>query len=403
MRRIGSALTALALGATLGGCWLQPGYDAGRTNWNASEGWLDAGNVGLLAEVWDTQVPSATGVNAPLAFGGAVYATTTSGDAAAIDDATGTLRWSRDFYDEPSGFAPSLSAPAWHRGALWVPGAVYRFGGLLQLSPADGTTVSGGFGGNPTGAVSVADDQVASLSGTFNSSGFGLASVVWKYSPTILYTLSGSVPGSDFAIVGDRVLWSQGPQALGFSPACPPQPPEIPIGGCAPDWATDLGGGRPTSPAAVGPSGVVYADATGTVTVLDVVTGAVQWTAELGAATSVAPAVAGDAILVATDDGRLVALPAAGCGAATCTPVWEASVGGTPATAPVVGGEVVYVATTAGDVAAFPLGGCASPPPCAPLTTVSAGSRVTGGPIVHDGRVVVGTEDGRLVAFGLPG
>jgi hypothetical protein len=50
---------------------------------------------------------------------------------------------------------------------------------------------------------------------------------------------------------------------------------------------------------------------------------------------------------------------------------------------------------------AFPAGGCGAAA-CDPLATLDAGLPVTGGPVVDDGRVVVGTERGRVVAFGLP-
>jgi outer membrane protein assembly factor BamB len=153
-------------------------------------------------------------------------------------------------------------------------------------------------------------------------------------------------------------------------------------------------------PAAVGGDEVVYAGGSGRVTVLDVVTGAVRWTADVGAAAVAAPAVADGTILVATGDGRLVALPVAGCGAASCSSLWEAPIGSIPSTAPVAGGDVVYVGTTTGDIAAFALDGCAAAT-CGPLTTIETGSPITGGPIVHDGRLVAGTQDGRLVAYGL--
>ena len=399
MRRITAVIGVLALGTTLAGCWLQPGYDAAHSNWNPGENLLTAATVGGLTELWDTQVPTATGVNAPVGLPGNIYATTTSGDAAGVDAATGALTWARDFYDEPTGFTPFLGAPVWHQGSLLVPATVFRFGTVHKLNPADGTTVDGGsYSGDAVGDLAVADDRVAVFSGTGNSSGFGIARIGWKYTPQIFFSLSGPGPGSHFAIVGDRIQWSQGTQALGFSAACPSYPPGYPVPGCAPDWATDLGG-TPTAPAGIGTTQVVYADSTGTVTVLDTASGAVVWTAELGAAVTGAPAVADGNILLATGGGQLVALPAAGCGTATCTPLWSGDVGGTPGTGPVAGGDVAYVGV-AGDVVAFALDGCGGPT-CPSLARVSAGSTITGGPIVHDGRVVVGTQDGRVVAFGL--
>jgi hypothetical protein len=96
----------------------------------------------------------------------------------------------------------------------------------------------------------------------------------------------------------------------------------------------------------------------------------------------------------------VVALPAAGCGAARCSPVWEASLGAAPTTNPAAGGDVVYVAAGS-TLLAFGADGC-STPTCAPLASLAVGNVVTGGPIVLQGRVVVGTSDGRVVAYGLP-
>ena len=103
----------------------------------------------------------------------------------------------------------------------------------------------------------------------------------------------------------------------------------------------------------------------------------------------------------ATSDGRLVALPAAGCGSATCAPLWEGAVGG-PAQALVAAGDVAYVSTAAGtgDVAAFDLAGCGTTT-CDPLVTVSVGHPLSDSMTVHDGRLIVGTLDGHVVAFGL--
>ena len=40
---------------------------------------------------------------------------------------------------------------------------------------------------------------------------------------------------------------------------------------------------------------------------------------------------------------------------------------------------------------------------CAPLWSAATGSPVTGGPIVSNGRVYAGLQDGRMVAYGLAG
>jgi outer membrane protein assembly factor BamB len=397
--RTGRAVAALLVGTTLAGCWVQRGFDAGRTNMNGSETELRSDTVHQLTTVWDGYT-FGTGVNAPITVDGVVYVTTDSGRAAAFDSDSGAVRWQRNFYDGRIGTAPVLGDPAWHAGQLLVPAMLSGQGGLLRLDPVDGSTVAGDLTGEPMASIAVADDEVATMTGTAMPSGLGIAHVSWKFEPGIAFAPSARA-GSDFAIVGERVMWSQGTQALGFSAACPPYPEGWPVTGCAPDWSTDLGG-QPTSPAAVGVDGVVYADDSGTVTVLDAATGDVRWTGEAGApVVQKAPAVAGDDVLVATEDGRLVAFASTGCAAPTCAPLWEATLAAHPVAAPVVGGDVVYVATSDGTIAAFDVDGCGTDT-CSPLATIWVAGGVTGGPIVHDGLLIAGTSNGHVVAMGLP-
>jgi len=400
MRRTGAAFGVLALVSTMAGCWVQPGFDAGRSSWNPDETELTSTNVHNLTELWDAPMPSAERVNAPVSVSDTIYVTTRT-DVAAVDAATGVLRWDRNLDDDELGFFPDLGAPVWDRGALLVPTSFHnQVGTVEKLDPADGSTIST-TPGDAVFELAVADERIAVLSGRLNSSGLAAATISWTYSPSGPLS-SGGYPGASFAIVGDRIQWSYGTSAQGFSAACPPYPPDWPVSGCAPDWTTPLAG-TPTAPVGIGTTQVVYGDSSGTVTVLDTATGAVAWTAELGAGISRKPAVADGNLLVATDDGRLVALPAAGCGTATtCTPLWSASLGAAPSTGPAVGGDVAYIGV-GGDIVAFARDGCGQPT-CPELTRISTGtSPVTGGPIVHDGRLVVGTGDGHLVAFGLPG
>ena len=72
---------------------------------------------------------------------------------------------------------------------------------------------------------------------------------------------------------------------------------------------------------------------------------------------SARPSIGGDVLYVGRSDGALTALPAAGCGASTCTPLW----------------------------ARF------------------TGSAITGAPVISDGHVVVGSANGTVTAFAIPG
>lgn len=67
-----------------------------------------------------------------------------------------------------------------------------------------------------------------------------------------------------------------------------------------------------------------------------------------------------------------------------------------------VAGDVLYAGTKDGRIVAFRAAGCPEAV-CAPLLDVDlGGGAIVAGPIVVDGRVIAGTADGQLVAFGLP-
>lgn len=399
MKRTLSTLGLALVCALLSGCWVQQGWDAGRGNWNAQESTITSGNVGQLALAWDTAVADGA-LNLPVSANGAVYVTQTSTRIAALDADDGGIRWTRDITeDEFPDITVNLDSPLWSKGSLLVPANVFNRGTIFTLSTKDGSTISGpGYGTRAHSSLAMKDDVLATFSSEVHP-GFGLAEIPWKYRPTLVFTFPGGSTPGQYAIVGQRILWSIGSSALGFSAACPQYDPPLPVGGCRADWSTPLGA-NPSGPAATGEDQVVYADSSGTVTVLDTATGAVLWTGEAGSSITRRPAVAGDSILVATDDGRLVAFPAAGCGAATCAALWEGAVGGPAATQPLVGGDVVYAASGS-EIRAFALGGCGAPT-CAPLTTVVADSAVRG-TIVHDGRLIATTTGGHVTAWELPG
>lgn len=395
MRSLRALGILVLLSALLPGCWLQPRYSATRGGWNPDERILTSTNAADLVELWQAQV--ASGVNAPIAVGHSLFVTTTSGVATRLAAASGDVQWRQDLSDGATE-GLSLGAPVWHGNQIVIPWSFFRFGNVFRLAPATGAVVGGGDVTNAFFAdASVADDVVAVINGSF-APGIGVAHVSWTTRATIF---TGGMPRiSSYAIVGDHVLWGSDGTALGYGPVCQPFPAPVPQDWCAPHWTTGLSATIVGGPAGNGPEQVVYADGSGTVSVLDVATGALRWTASLGAGAAAAPAVAGGTILVPTVDGRLVSLPAPGCGAATCEALWEAELGSPASQPPAVGGDVAYVGTQTGDLVAVALGGCAAT--CDPLVTLSTGSAISGGPIVHDGRLIAGTADGRVVAFGLP-
>jgi outer membrane protein assembly factor BamB len=386
---------AAGVAATLSGCWLQPGYDAARSRNNAGETTLTSATVGGLTEKWDTAV--APFVNEPVSSDGGIFVTAGEATVARLDPATGATAWTTTIVD--SDPAPFLDDPAFVDGEVVVPAALGRFGEIYHVAPTTGVATPNGIGSSPHADVANAGGEIATRVSAIipGSSNVAVNQVRWTYTAGTF----GTMAAADYAIIGEKILWSQGTNALGFSPACPDQTPPTPTTiGCAPDWSTPLGGTVVGGPARVGDDGIAYVDSSGRLSVIDSDEGGVRWATELGVPAAAAPAVAGGNILVVTTDGQLWAFPAGGCGDVTCFPLWTAPTSAAPSVAPTVGGDVVYVGTAGGEIDAFALDGCGAET-CAALTTVDAGSEITGGPIVDDGRVFAGTADGRVVAFGL--
>lgn len=401
VRALWAGLGAATL--ALSGCWLQPGFDAGHTFDNPDETQLTSANVAELTEVWEADVgPGA--LHAPVSYGGAVFVTSSqaAGTVSAIDADTGTILWLEDGLLSGAG-SPALAAPVLHDDELLVPAitevptpSALGEGHVLRIDRSTGALLGHlGAGdplrdGHPALDLAHADGQPAvQLVNGGPSVGYVAAWILWKWpaNPAIQKP-SLFAPGA-FAIVGDRLVWSDGTSALGFRDDCQASQ----SGSCVADWSTDLGA-LPGQPVAVGDDTVAY-PAGGTIHVLDTSTGDISWTADGGDM-----AVAGDTIFaIDTSSDRLVALPAAGCGAATCQPLWDAPLAG-PATRPIVAGDVVYVIAGSGTIQAFPRDGCGTST-CEPLVTIPTGNVLTPTPIVDAGRLIVTTSDGHVMAYGL--
>ena len=417
MHKVGAmvGVAALALGAT--GCWMQPRLEPGRTNHSNQDAELTVATVADLELSWSTAVTDDPGTGfaavAPVALNDRVYGVADVGDggdfgffaAAAFDAETGERTWTTVWEDITLAFPQRVDDPVLLGNRLIAPSYTYV--------PIDGNDVTPGSAtvgfDVATGEVTYGDRRHSADAAVVDGALVATSLDGPPFPPSVpveptIAAIEGlafrpvqavtALPG-DYAIVGDRVAWSDGgTAALGFSSQCPPRD-----GGCAPDWTTNLASsvGNPT---ALGADQVVYTDAAGTLSVLDMATGAVAWQAAVGGGTLTQATVSPSSILVGTQAGQLVVFPAEGCGAATCSPLWQGTVGG-PARFVLSVGDVVFVATSQGTVAAFDASGCGAAT-CAPLATVDAGAAITGSPIVHQGKLIVGTADGRLVAFGLP-
>ena len=130
------------------------------------------------------------------------------------------------------------------------------------------------------------------------------------------------------------------------------------------------------------------------------------WQGQTGPQAIAAPAVAGGIVFsvsqasFTSNDGRLNAFDAAGCGAPLCQPVWT-GIGGTESflvSSPAIARSTVYVGSFDGMLYAFDGRGCGSPT-CQPLWTGQTGSPIDSSPAVAGGTVYVGSTNGRLSAF----
>jgi hypothetical protein len=407
MRKLGTIAGVLALGASLSGCWVQIGNAPGRAYWNADETTITAANVGGgLTPKWDTDLGGS--FTSPASFGNAVFVTGGS-HARRLNATTGAVEWDHGplTVPDPNGqpLNVSLGAPLHDGGKVYVPYSWGFFsadgGGVYTFDAGSGTLLDDHAGIEGLDLALAGGTRALRGADVLGTSGTTVSDITWKYHPVIPHSSFANQPPypGGFAVVGERIAWSLGTKAFVYSAACPPLSSGTDF--CAPDFQTELGGNPSGGPAAIGSDHAVYADDTGTVSVVDLTTGAIAWTGETGVAITTHPAVAGDSILVGTIDGRVVAFPAAGCGATTCPPSWSSAVGGAPVGPVTVGGDVAYVTTNGGDVVALARDGCGSAT-CTPLTTVHANAAPGATVVVDGGRALVRTATGHLVAYGLP-
>lgn len=397
MRWFMRLLLVLAVGSAMSGCWLQPEFDAGRTNANPYERALNPTSVSRLAVSWARDVQPGGRVTGIASAGNSAYVTADQGRVARLDARTGAPVWSRVVDPDVAPTPPPTSQPILFSGRLRVSWSCCRSGvaGSFWLDPADGAESSapvGGHGGWAQPAIAR-----GSVAGWADPPPF-FRTLTWGDLSITATADQGRSGGVHYAIVGDSVYWSYGTQAVRFGAACRAgSPSPMPGVSCAPDWATDLGA-TPAAVASVGRGAVMWADHSGGVTVLDAATGTVRWRATVGAPGTASPVVAGGMVVVNTADG-LAGLAAAGCGAATCSPVWRATAPGITGLAG--GGGLAFATTSSGDVAAYRVDGCGAAT-CRPVAVVDLGTTPTRNPIVDGGRVLVGNDAGRVTALGLP-
>jgi hypothetical protein len=401
--RIGLAVGIVGMVVLLGGCWPAPGAGPDRSAYNAIERGFDAGSVAGFTELWTatTDETEPRGVSHPIVSDGAVFVSSTH-SVHAFDEATGATRWVKtpdpavyDHVDAELFFDAGNVYTSLRRGEHnWEPaqfdaGTGSWFTGELNGRMEGVRTDSSGrpivllsqFAPTPTGGTAQSGFVFSQSGPTFLSENPTTARLVLG---TDRYFHAGTGPGGDPPYDGVQAVATTG----------------NPTG---PLWRSPIEAVDPATPVLSSDGRTLFVDNGSGIAALDTATGGRRWTASTFVSPTGSPALAGDVLYVPVGAGLLALSARDG------SILWSAPLGsgfGEVTLQPAVAGGVVFVATTNGTVAAFPAdgGGCHGPTGCgAPmLWSASTGSPITGAPAVSLGKLVVGTQDGRVVAYGLP-
>jgi PQQ-like domain len=249
------------------------------------------------------------------------------------------------------------------------------------------------------GTIAADGPFTATVNGTYGSGTPVLTALAFR--GTWLLGFSTAGVSGPVSITGGRAFMVTGGAVSGFDGGvpCTPIPPPFPSGYCQATWTRAIPGPQPVSYA--GPGRIAVASSDGTISVLDGATGAVQFTtASAGVALSPTAMSARGYLFATGTDGVLRAYDTNTCGSVPCGPVWTGAVGAASTVAPAVSGGNVYVATNDGRVVVFAAAGC-NGATCAPAAIGDSGTGLAAGakPNVTRGRVLVPFGK-QLVAFG---
>ncbi len=424
--RARAALSAVAV-ATLAaaGCWVAPGQGPNRSAFNALETSINVDTVATLHEEW-TNTWAGT-MRDPLSQGGIVFAPSGSffsGGVRAIDMATGATLWQLPAPATTDEFAGAVLVDG---GGAWLGTGNGRLDNMAPFRVDATTGVAlqgrGELSGIPEalrgdtlalhGGIFQPFVDVPAISGDFVTVGGTDGSLSWT--GFVDFSVSGEPPpavlpltlGPDFVYPATSGSLALAPGDMAFVAGMR----AYPVGGPAaqncgrpnferlacPAWATPLDGTLVTPAVRSDDASLIYvATDAGTLYALDAATGAVAWTSALGAPVIAPPATVFGRLYVPTTDGRLVVLPAAGCGAPSCSALATGDAGSSIGVQPGVAGGVVFTGSSDGTVHAFPAD-CTGT--CPVLWSAQAGGAITGAPAIDGGHLLVGTGNGRTVAY----
>jgi outer membrane protein assembly factor BamB len=387
---------AAALVAALSGCWLQPGLGPERNAWNSLEDTLTADTVGRLEQAWAVDLGTAA-VNDPVVSEVGVHATSNQVITTVRRD-DGSRRWSVPLDGH------EVYGATKHEDTLIVAGTG---GWRLNVETGEGPAAPPGYIRTSVAIVGNGYWVGEHFERCCDGQSFHTMGVRDLDDPSQNWTMFlGTGEGfrrDDFAIGSERFY--RGNAAYSFSkPDRPCDAFDPPL--CEPLWRAPLlpNGGAPSRPVLSPDDQTLYfAQTGGALTAVDAVDGTLLWRTDVGgggARQLLAPPTVDDGSLyLPASDGTVYRLPAAGCGAPTCTATVLGVAGREVTKQAALAGGVLYVAAGDGTVEAFPAGGCTQPP-CAALWSVDTGaSPITGAPAVAFGSLVVGTGDGRVIAY----
>ena len=389
----------------LSGCWPTPGQGPDRRSFNASESTLTPERVGGLTELF--RAPLAGGAGAPVVTTDGLFVRTGL-SIAAFEPDDGASRWTVRL--PPAGWgdpSTTISDPHIVGGGLRQVVATVttvREEGIHESQLVTLATGSGSLTRHPAAGT------LSSLRGTSAATvdfapGFGIESTSLQLTgldgTKTWGGLSFEARGGIASLGEDDLYLATGDQVQEYDTTaeCPPyfgtQPPLI----CQTTWVRPIG--SPVTPVVIGDVNTVYVGSTNAVVyALNRSAGGFRWRSVVGSPITRPPALGGGTLFVASADGRVSALPAAGCGSPLCDVQWSTATGSEITVQPAIAGRVVYVGSADGTVKAFDAAGCGTST-CAPIWTVNTGSPVTGGLAVANGRLYVGTANA-VVAYGLP-
>ena len=117
---------------------------------------------------------------------------------------------------------------------------------------------------------------------------------------------------------------------------------------------------------------------------------------------SSSPAVVNRTVYVGSDDGKLYAYKAGGCGSgqSSCPPLWTSvHVDGAFYTSPKVANGLVYISLNNGTLYVYNAAGCRAGSLCQPASTITVGEHILSSPAIANGEIYVASQDGKLYAF----